>query len=79
MKEYQYIPNERGSIIELYPFHKEFSFQEKNLVRLVEATNNISPIGKRFSANDENIKTIIDSVDRANKFNNSDYLVLKGN
>lgn len=78
MKEYQDIPNERDNIIELYPFHEEFSFQE-NLVRLVEATNNISPTGKRFSANDENIKTIIDSVDRANKFNNSpDYVVLKG-
>lgn len=78
MKEYQDIPNERDNIIELYPFHEEFSFQE-NLIRLVEATNNISPTGKRFSANDENIKTIIDSVDRANKFNNSpDYVVLKG-
>lgn len=78
MKEYQDMPNERDNIIELYPFHEEFSFQE-NLVRLVEATNNISPTGKRFSANDENIKTIIDSVDRANKFNNSpDYVVLKG-
>lgn len=77
MKEYQDIPNERDNIIELYPFHEEFSFQE-NLVRLVEATNNISPTGKRFSANEENIKTIIDSVDRANKFNNSpDYAVLK--
>lgn len=78
MKEYQDIPNERDNIIELYPFHEVFSFQE-NLIRLVEATNNISPTGKRFSANDENIKTIIDSVDRANKFNNSpDYVVLKG-
>ena len=78
MKEYQDIPNERDNIIELYPFHEEFSFQE-NLIRLVEATNNISPTGKRFSANDENIKTIIDSVDRANNFNNSpDYVVLKG-
>lgn len=77
MKEYQGIRNERDNIIELYPFHEEFSFQE-NLVRLVEATNNISPTGKRFSANEENIKTIIDSVDRANKFNNSpDYAVLK--
>lgn len=77
MKEYQDLPNERDNIIKLYPFHQEFSFQE-NLVRLVEATNNISPTGKRFSANDENIKTIIDSVDRANKFNNSlDYVVLK--
>lgn len=77
MKEYQDIPNDRDNIIELYPFHEEFSFQE-NLVRLVEATNNISPTGKRFSANEENIKTIIDSVDRANKFNNSpDYAVLK--
>ncbi len=77
MKKYQDIPNERDNIIELYPFHEEFSFQE-NLVRLVEATNNISPTGKRFSANEENIKTIIDSVDRANKFNNSpDYAVLK--
>lgn len=77
MKEYQDIPNERDNIIELYPFHEEFSFQE-NLVRLVEATNNISPTGNRFSANEENIKTIIDSVDRANKFNNSpDYAVLK--
>ena len=78
MKEYQEIPNERDNIIELYPFHEEFSFQE-NLVRLVESTNNISPTGKRFDVNDDNIKTIIDSVDRAHKFNSSlDYDVLKG-
>jgi len=77
MKEYQDIPNERDNIIELYPFHEEFSFQE-NLVRLVEATNNISPTGKRFDTNKENIKTIIDSVERAHKFNNSpEYEVLK--
>jgi len=77
MKEFQEIPNERDNIIELYPFHEEFSFQE-NLVRLVEATNNISPTGKRFDTNKENIKTIIDSVERAHKFNNSpEYEVLK--
>ncbi len=77
MKEFQEIPNARDNIIELYPFHEEFSFQE-NLVRLVEATNNISPTGKRFDTNKENIKTIIDSVERAHKFNNSpEYEVLK--
>lgn len=77
MKEYQEIPNERDNIFELYPFHEEFSFQE-NLIRLVEATNNISPTGKRFDTNKENIKIIIDSVDRAHKFNSSyDFEVLK--
>lgn len=77
MKEYQEIRNERGNIIELYPFHEEFSFQE-NLERLVEATNNISPTGKRFDTNKENITTIIDSVDRALKFNSSrQYGILK--
>lgn len=72
MREYQGLPNERNNIIELYPFHEEFSFQE-NLVRLVEATNNISPTGKRFDVNKQNIHTIIDSVDRAHKFNSSYY------
>lgn len=77
MKEFQEIANERENIIELYPFHEEFSFHE-NLIRLVESTNNIYPTGKRFDANKDNMETIIDSVDRANKFNCSpDFKILK--
>lgn len=77
IKKFQEITNERDNIIELYPFHEEFSFHE-NLKRLVESTNNISPTGKKFDTNKDNIKTIIDSVDRANNFKSSpNFEILK--
>jgi len=76
MKEYNGIPNTRDHITELYPFHQEFSFEE-NLSRLVEATNNISPTGKKFLVHASNIKTILSSVERAVDFIKSkDFSVL---
>lgn len=71
IKEFEGIPNERDRITELYPFHMEFDFNE-NLIRLVEATNNITSKGKKFEVNTKNIDTIINSIDRAIAFAKSD-------
>lgn len=51
----------------LYNFHENYTFEE-NLARLVEATNNIAPTGKRFTPTEVQIKCIRKSVDRAVSF-----------
>src|SRR5690606_21110299 len=52
-----------------------FSFLE-NLTRLVEATNNIAPTGKKFEVTDELQANILDSVERADSFNQSDVFTV---
>lgn len=60
----------------LYNSHENYTFEE-NLERLVEATNNIAPTGKRFEPSEAQIKCIRDSVDRAISFMHSpDYEIL---
>lgn len=54
----------------LYTTHENFTFNE-NLVRLVEATNNICPRGHRFEPTKEQEDCIYRSVDRAISFLNS--------
>jgi hypothetical protein len=51
----------------LYQSHENYSFEE-NLVRLVEATNNICPTGKKFSPTKAQQSCILDSVNRAVRF-----------
>jgi len=68
LKTYEGIDNSRDNIEALFAFHQEFSFNE-NLVRLVEATNNIVPSGSKFQVNELNEKVIRDSVQRASAFN----------
>lgn len=61
----------------LFTSHEKYTFEE-NLDRLVEATNNISPIGKRFSPTKSQMECILASVDRAVSFlSSSDYNILK--
>ena len=61
----------------LFAFHKNFTFDE-NLVRLVEATNNIAPVRKKFDISIGNrLNNIMQSPERAINFSKSpDYLDL---
>ena len=55
----------------LFAIHEEIGFQG-NLTRLVEATNSIVPTGHAYVVDDRSRKMIIDSVDRAISFCNSE-------
>lgn len=60
----------------LFTSHENYSFHE-NLVRLVEATNNIRPNGHRFEPNREQELCIYKSVDRAISFlDSAEYDIL---
>lgn len=65
--EFNEFRNEPGNFDDLYSIHQDFSWQE-NLQRLVEATNNIVPTGKRFEPTDEQRKMIQDASARADEF-----------
>ncbi len=67
VKEFEGITNNRNNIQKLYAIHAEIGF-EGNLLRLVEATTNISPTGKRFEIGVTEIKNIDKSIQRAIEF-----------
>lgn len=67
IKEFEGIPNNRDNIEKLYAIHAEIGF-EGNLLRLVEATNNISPTGKRFDIGQIEKDNIDKSIQRAIEF-----------
>ena len=70
------IDNEPGNFEDLFTLHESCSPAE-NLERLVEATNNISPSGRRFEPDDAQTDCIMRSIDRAKAFMNSEaYTVL---
>ena len=71
IKEFEGIPNQRENLSDLFAFHTEFSFLE-NLTRLVEATNNIAPTGKKFEVTAALKVNIRGSVERADIFNQSE-------
>jgi len=73
MKSFNGIENNRNNIETLFAIHSEIGF-EGNLVRLVEATNNISPSGIKYIIDDVAKSNIINSVSRAVSFNNSNNL-----
>lgn len=75
LKTFQGIENNRENIEKLFAIHSELGF-EGNLIRLVEATNNISPSGNKFIINQNQRENIYNSVSRAIDFNNSDYLAI---
>jgi hypothetical protein len=54
----------------LFASHIEISFEE-NLIRLVEATNNIAPTGKRFDVT--NTQEIFNAPKRAIEFVKSEH------
>lgn len=76
MRFYEDVENCEENFEFLFTSHENYSFQE-NLVRLVEATNNIRPNGHRFEPTKEQEICIYKSVDRAISFLNSpEYHIL---
>lgn len=76
MRDFEGIENIPQNFEYLYVSHENYSFEE-NLARLVEATNNIAPSGRRFLPNDGQLRCINEAVDRAVSFMQSDeYHVL---
>ncbi len=76
MRDFEGISNDPKNFEFLFTSHENYSFVE-NLERLVEATNNIHPTGKRFNPTASQLQCIGTSVERAISFLSSeDYIVL---
>lgn len=67
IREFEGIQNTAANLERLFQIHAPIGF-DGNLLRLVEATNNISPSGVKFSISDSARKTILDSPRRAMQF-----------
>lgn len=67
MREFEGVDNIPDNFEFLYNSHENYTFEE-NLDRLVEATNNIAPTGKRFVPTESQVECIRKSVDRAISF-----------
>jgi len=74
MKSFNGVENNRDNIESLFAIHSELGF-EGNLIRLVEATTNISPSGNKYIVDDYSKTTILNSVSRAVEFSTSKYLL----
>ena len=76
MREFEGIENSPNNFEFLFNTHENYTFEE-NLDRLVEATNNIAPKGKRFFPSESQISCIYNSINRAISFLLSDeYKIL---
>ena len=67
MKEYNGISNEPENFEKLFKIHSQIGF-DKNLVRIVEATKEISPTGKKFTPTEEQKRIILEAPERAYDF-----------
>jgi hypothetical protein len=67
IKEFEGVANNRDNIQKLFAIHSEIGFTG-NLPRLVEATTNISPTGKRFEIGEKEKKRVEASIQRAIEF-----------
>ena len=67
MRAFEDVENIPDNFEFLYNFHENYTFEE-NLDRLVEATNNIAPTGRRFMPTESQVECIRESVDRAISF-----------
>lgn len=77
VREFEGISNVAKNIGRLFAIHAEIGF-DGNLVRLVEATNDITPSGKKYHVNDGASVTILEAPNRALRFVDSkEYAVLK--
>lgn len=77
IRSFEGIDNSAPNIERLFNIHAGIGFGG-NLARLVEATNNISPSGKKFGPNPSQVQTIFRAPRRAMDFTTSaDALVLK--
>ena len=76
MREFEGVENIPKNFEYLFNSHENYTFEE-NLKRLVEATNNIAPIGRRFVPSESQIKCIRESVNRAISFlSSNEYNIL---
>lgn len=71
MRELEGVSNAPENFEILFNIHENYTFDE-NLGRLVEATNHIAPVGKRFTPSELQMECILESVDRAISFLRSD-------
>lgn len=71
MRDFEGTDNEPRNFEFLFASHENYTFTE-NLERLVEATNNIHPTGKRFEPTAQQVSCIMHSVERAKAFLKSD-------
>jgi len=77
VKNFDGLSNSPENFEKLFSIHAELGF-DGNLVRLVEATNNISPSGIKFEVSTKAKGTILSAPSRAKEFVESkDYLQLK--
>lgn len=77
IRDLQGISNEPANIDRLFAIHREIGFEE-NLPRLVEATNNITPSGHKFTVLPSAQACILDAPARAARFVASqDAVILK--
>lgn len=67
MREFEGITNTPENIERLFNIHSGLGF-EGNLARLVEATNNISPSGRKFEPSKNQRKQILTAPERASTF-----------
>lgn len=70
VREFEGIANSAENINRLYSIHADIGF-EGNLARLVEATNNISPSGTKYTVGDTEQRNILDAPGRAIRFASS--------
>lgn len=71
-REFEGISNCAENISRLFDIHSAIGF-EGNLARLVEATNNITPTGSKFSVNEASTSTILAAPRRAALFIASEH------
>lgn len=77
VREFEGISNVAKNIGRLFAIHAEIGF-EGNLIRLVEATNDISPSGTKYHVNDKASDVILEAPRRAMRFVDAeDCAVLK--
>ncbi len=67
VREFEEISNTAYNIARLFAIHAEIGF-EGNLIRLVEATNSISPSGSKYHVSDTALPTIFEAPKRAMSF-----------
>ena len=72
MRVYEGVVNTPSNFEYLFSSHENYTFEE-NLERLVEATNNIQPTGKKFLPNQDELACILGSISRSMQFMNSPY------
>ena len=76
-RDFEGISNFPANFERLFAIHEPIGF-EGNLQRLVEATNNISPTGKKFEVTEDALKIIRNAPQRARDFTQSnDSKILK--